>query len=232
MLPSGKRAKPEAAVRAQLPQRGVRLQAIEQVRDLLAPPLNHEPSGRLLLLAEQLVECTLLFLRRRLDEPVVDLMEVHGVDAEFRPRPGVAPPVAMLRGPTEDVLELREAQGPVLRRLDIALELELFLQLVQVPGVVATLEGQPRQTLRLGLDLRGPRSRGLRPDGHHVRDEMYEATSPLPLGFLEAPPNLFAAVDNSAIDHVDFPAGPDTLLFGLTLYNRDDGALPLEPVVT
>mmetsp|Transcript_46145 Transcript_46145/g.98824 ORF Transcript_46145/g.98824 Transcript_46145/m.98824 type:complete len:271 (-) Transcript_46145:444-1256(-) len=140
VLPVGKRAHPEVGRLWEPTQPCMGLDAGEQLHQLLAPPLDHEPCRRLLLAGEKLSEATILLFGGRLEDPVVHLVSRHRVNRHFQASQRVSPPVAVVPGPVHESLELGEGDGAVLGAVDVALEAEGLVHLLQVPFVIAAIE--------------------------------------------------------------------------------------------
>mmetsp|Transcript_117849 Transcript_117849/g.334138 ORF Transcript_117849/g.334138 Transcript_117849/m.334138 type:complete len:512 (+) Transcript_117849:540-2075(+) len=230
VLPVGEGADPVCRGARELASGRVELQAIHEVHHLLPPPVDHEPRGRLLLGREHLGEGRVLLLGRRLDQPVVDVVEANVVDVQLLPGGLVAPSVAVQRCPVDHLLELVQRDGAVLDAVDVALELEVAPHLLEVCEVLGALEREPRQPLLVLDHPPRPLLGLLGADGLEVRDEPDGAAPPLPLRVLQAYPDVLAAAHLVAVYHVDLPAWDHPQLAGLALGASHDRVLPAQAV--
>mmetsp|Transcript_59008 Transcript_59008/g.127660 ORF Transcript_59008/g.127660 Transcript_59008/m.127660 type:complete len:213 (-) Transcript_59008:203-841(-) len=200
--------------------------------------MHDEPRRRLLLASHHFHQRAVLFPRRRPDEPMVDVVEVHDVHAQMLPgssrslrRIRVAPPVAALLGPLHHPPQLLKGDASILQAIDVALEGELLSQLLEVRRVRGPCERELCETLRLGLDLRHTLPGLLLPDGPAVGDKPDAAAPPLPPSLLKAAPDLLSTAHHVGVHHVDLPARLHAVLLRLIGNPNHDGAVPMKAVL-
>mmetsp|Transcript_14380 Transcript_14380/g.42803 ORF Transcript_14380/g.42803 Transcript_14380/m.42803 type:complete len:297 (-) Transcript_14380:99-989(-) len=238
MGPDGEGRNPEARAVRQAPHVNLALHALHEVAHPLAPPVDDAPTGGLLLACEELDHGASLGLRSGLDQPVMQVEDVHEVHVDphsGRPRllggQRVAPPVAVVLGKTHHALHLLERDGALLRALDVALEVELLRDLGQVLRVVVALEREQVLPLLLRPDRLQAGHGPLGTDEGRIGYEGHVTTPPLPLCLLEPHPDVVAVVDHMPVDHVDLPTRPHAELQRLGGHLDDQGAVPVEAVV-
>mmetsp|Transcript_50297 Transcript_50297/g.132988 ORF Transcript_50297/g.132988 Transcript_50297/m.132988 type:complete len:460 (+) Transcript_50297:832-2211(+) len=240
VLPVGEGPHPEGGVGLELPRLRLELHVVEEPRDLLGEGADHKPLGGLLLVREHLHEGAALLLSffgralvsgRGLDQPVVELVQGHGVNLQLHLGDWVPPPVAVLGRPLDHAVQLLQGHRPVLGAVDGGRPDELGCDLLHVRAVVDALERKPREPLHLGLDAGDPVPVDLGPDGGHVGDEEDRGGPPLPLGLLQAQEDLLAVLHGLAVHHVDLPPDLDALSARLASYAGHDAVVPLDAVL-
>mmetsp|Transcript_33412 Transcript_33412/g.92305 ORF Transcript_33412/g.92305 Transcript_33412/m.92305 type:complete len:365 (+) Transcript_33412:906-2000(+) len=124
-----------AHVRVQASYTGVGMQRPNEVHEGLPPPMVDEPDRELLLGNEELSEGTLPFLRRRKDDPIVNVLVVQKMHLQLlASKPGassrrcVAPFAAPFLCEYEHALEMRACDTSVICPLDTALIWECLQQ--------------------------------------------------------------------------------------------------------
>mmetsp|Transcript_5126 Transcript_5126/g.14327 ORF Transcript_5126/g.14327 Transcript_5126/m.14327 type:complete len:311 (+) Transcript_5126:1050-1982(+) len=233
--PVGEGAAPETRGIVQSPCPKVNFHALCHVHQQIPPPVDHEPSGRLPLIRQQLDERTLLLLRRRLYEPVEQMIHVHHVNVELLARrlcrawwSGITPSMTALFSEAHHFLQKWKSYCTLLTPINVALEGELLLHLRDMTTVVGACKRKLCKPFCLRFQFGGSQHLLLLPYRFEVRHKAHVATSPLPSRLLQKVPDLLAAAHDVIVYHVNFPPWPHAQLLRLVGHAQYDSSVVLE----